>query len=58
MMTEEEINECHEDWQHTEMSDLSREHLKSERLTLYHKWFVKLIDHARQVERQAWNAGL
>jgi len=58
MMTKEEIKNCHNDWQRTEMSDLSSEHLKSERLDIYHKWFVKLLDHAREVDREAWNAGM
>ncbi len=57
-MTDSEIKECHEAWKICEMSDLSSEHLKNERLRLYHKWFVKLIDHARQVKREVWNAGL
>lgn len=58
MMTQEEIEKCHREWQSTEMSDLERGHLQSERLALYRKWFVKLVDHARQVEREPWNAGL
>ncbi len=58
MMTQKEIEQCHKEWQSTEMSDLESGHLKSERLALYHKWFVKLIDHARKVERDNWNAGL
>ena len=58
MMTKEEIEKCHKEWQSAEMSDLSSDHLKAERLALYHKWFVKLVDHARQVEREQWNAGL
>lgn len=58
MLTKEEIEKCHNDWKSVEMSDLSSDHLKSERLALYHKYFVKLIDHARQVEREPWNAGL
>lgn len=57
-MTQEQIEQCHHDWAVTEMSDLDRQQLKSERLDLYNKWFVKLLDHARQVERQNWNAGL
>lgn len=58
MMTKEEIQSCHGDWERTEMSDLEAGHLKAERLTLYHKWFVKLLDHAREVNRDKWNAGL
>lgn len=58
MMTYEQITKCHEEWKTVEMSYLSAGHLKEQRLKLYHKWFVKLLDHARKVDRKAWNAGL
>jgi hypothetical protein len=46
-MTDEEIQQCQLDWQCIEMADLDRSHLKSCRLELYRKWFLKLLLHVQ-----------
>lgn len=47
-MTSDEIKQCVSEWKQTEMADLSSEHLKGERMKLYHKYFSALLEHAEQ----------
>lgn len=58
MMTPDEIRQCQEEWERTEMSDLSSDHLRSERDKLYHKWFARLLDHAAGRTNEPWNRGM
>ena len=54
MLTQDQINECRQEYLSTEMGDLSTQHLKSERLQLYGKWFSKLLDHALGFDNPPW----
>lgn len=57
-MTQDEIKQCQSDWEWTEMSDLSSDHLAGERLRIYRKWFAKMLDHVQGRNQAPWMTGI
>ena len=55
MLNNKEIEQCQRDWESAEMSDLSSSHLDKERLSLYHKWFAKMLDHIQNRNNLPWH---
>lgn len=57
-MTKDEIKQVQNEYEQTEMADLSSGHLQSERHKLYHKWFTKMLDHIQGRNQPVWMAGV